>query len=244
MRRYNIVSRILFILTVITFALAVPVLVQEKRQSCVDKVHVPEDVITVLGKRTREQDLDMLWDGLRYYEHVWGNRNPAGVHLHEPVPPPDVQPQDPAEVHVPPPNPAGVHVPEPGPEVHVPPPDPADPDRESMELDDDAPPASPESGHSDPPPTSPEWSTESEDWHTPPSSLGSSTESESDPDRWSTISNAPSAESQSENLNAADTEMRGKAKVSRRISGTASHGGVHTVDAAQMELRNAVDPGP
>jgi hypothetical protein len=84
MRRYNIISRILLILTVITFALAAPVLVQEKRQACGDKVHVPEDVITVLGKRTREQDLDMLWDGLRYYEHVWGNRNRAGVHLQEP----------------------------------------------------------------------------------------------------------------------------------------------------------------
>jgi len=28
-------------------------------------------MMTTLGKRTREQDLDMLWDGLRYYEHVW-----------------------------------------------------------------------------------------------------------------------------------------------------------------------------
>jgi hypothetical protein len=215
MRRYNIISRILLILTVITFALAAPVLVQEKRQACGDKVHVPEDVITVLGKRTREQDLDMLWDGLRYYEHVWGNRNRAGVHLQEPPLLPDV----------PPPNPAGVHVPE----VHVPPQNPADSDRESMELDSDGPPASPESGHS-------------EEWYTPPSSLGSSTESDSDSDRWSTMSNAPSAESQSENLKAADYEMRGKAKVLRHISGTAS--GVDTVNAAQMELRSAVDPGP
>src|SRR6266566_3827373 len=114
MRRYNIVSRILLLLTVTTFALAVPVLVQEKRQSSVDEVHVPENVITVLGKRTREQDLDMLWDGLRYYENVWGNRNPAGVHLHEPAPPPDVPPD------VPPPNPAEAH-----PEVQAPPQNPA-----------------------------------------------------------------------------------------------------------------------
>ena len=123
--------------------------------------------------------------------------------------------------------------------MHAPPQNPADSDHESMELD-DAPPASPKSGHSDSPPTSPGWSSESEDWHcqTAPSSLlGSSTDSDSE--RWS---DAPSTESQSENLNAADSEMRGKAKVSRRISGTAS--GVDTVNAAQMELRSAVDPKP
>lgn len=56
------------------------------------------------------------------------------------------------------------------------------------------------------------------------SSLGSST-SESDAARLSAISNAPSAESQSENIEAADSEMEGGAKVSRRISSTASHGG-------------------
>ncbi len=99
--------------------------------------------------------------------------------------------------------------------------------------------------HHSSPLTTPEGSTESdsEDWHTAPSSLGSSTESTSAAaDRSSTISNAPSAESQFENFNAADSEMKGKAKVSRRISGTAS--GVDTVNAAQMELRSAVDPGP
>jgi hypothetical protein len=55
-------------------------------------------------------------------------------------------------------------------------------------------------------------------------------------------SNPPTsgAESRSENLKAADSEMRGKAKVERHISDTA--GGFDTVDAAQMELRSAVDP--
>jgi hypothetical protein len=250
MRRHIIFSRIILILTVITFALAAPALVQEKRQA----VHVPEDVVAILGKRTtREQDLDMLWDGLRYWEHVWGPL--ARVPLHEPVAPPN-----PAEVHVPqvpvaPPNPAEVHVPEahvapPNPaDVHVAPAapqNPADPDRESMDIDDDAPPGSPESGYSVSS-TNSEGSTESKDWYTAPSSLGSSTDSDSDsdPDRWSTISNAPSSESQSENLKAADSEMiqlKGKAKVSRRTSGTAS--GVDTMNAAQMELRSAVDPGP
>ncbi|KAN0105715.1 hypothetical protein V8E52_010771 [Russula decolorans] len=51
MRRYNIVYGILLILSIIDFALAAPVLVQEKRQACVDVVHIPRDEITVLGKR-------------------------------------------------------------------------------------------------------------------------------------------------------------------------------------------------
>ena len=155
MRRYNIVSRIILIITVITFALAAPVLVQEKHQAGVDVVHVPGDVITVLGKRTLDEDLDVLWDGWWHYENVLG----------EPAPPPNVPPPTLAEVHMP--------------EVHVPPQGPADSDPESMELDDDA----------------------------PLESLGSSTESDSDPDpadHGSTISNAPSAESQSENLEASD----------------------------------------
>ena len=41
----------IFILSIIDFALAAPVLVQEKRQACVDVVHIPKDVISVLGKR-------------------------------------------------------------------------------------------------------------------------------------------------------------------------------------------------
>ncbi|KAN0123263.1 hypothetical protein V8E52_003216 [Russula decolorans] len=55
MRRYDIVSGILLILSIIDFALAAPVLVQEKRQASVDVVHIPKDVITVLGKRGSEE---------------------------------------------------------------------------------------------------------------------------------------------------------------------------------------------
>jgi hypothetical protein len=51
MQRYNIISGILLILSIIDIALAAPVLVQEKRQASVDVVHIPRDVITVLGKR-------------------------------------------------------------------------------------------------------------------------------------------------------------------------------------------------
>ena len=123
MRPYNnnIVSRIILILTVTTFALAVPVLVQEKRrQACVDVVqHTTagdSDVITVssLGKRTLEEDFNVLWDGWWHYLNVLGESAPP------PLPAPNL-----AEAHVP--------------EVHVPPQGPVDSDQESMELADDAP---------------------------------------------------------------------------------------------------------
>jgi hypothetical protein len=64
----------------------------------------------------------------------------------------------------------------------------------------------------------------------------------------STISNAPSdpKESLSERPlpRAADNDLKDEVRVSRRISGSA--GGVDMANAAQMELRSAVDsdPGP
>jgi hypothetical protein len=237
MRRHNIVSRIILILTVITFALAAPALVQEKRQAFIDAAHAPEEVITVSRKRMEEQDMWLEY-AMRYYDNVLGHLNPAGIH-------PDVPPPDLAGVHVPPQNPADSDRESMDLNDYSAPASPADSDRESMDLDDDAMPAtSLESGHSHSSSTNPEGSTESEDWHTAPSSPGSSTEEDEDEDYWSTISDVPSAESPSENLEAADSEGRGKAKVSRRISVTAS--GVDTVNlnVAQMELRNAVDPGP
>ena len=56
MRRYDIVSGIFLILSIIDFALTAPVLVQEEHQAHVDMVHIPKDVITMLGKRTNELD--------------------------------------------------------------------------------------------------------------------------------------------------------------------------------------------
>lgn len=217
MRQCNVVSRILLILIVITFALAAPTLIQDrnKGQAYVDVVQGPEDVITVLGKRM-DEDFRALW---KYYDDEWRNQDPPAIHI------PNVPTPDPAEVpgiQVPPPNPAEVpemHVPPPSPaevpEVHATPPQvPADSDRESVVLNDDAPVrTSPESGPSHSPPTNPESST---------------------------ISNAPSAESRSENLKAVDSEMKENAKVERRISGTS--GGFDTVDTAQMEFPSAVDP--
>ena len=55
MRRYDIVFGILLILSIIDFALAAPVLTQEKRQADVDALHMPKDVMTVLGKRGDEE---------------------------------------------------------------------------------------------------------------------------------------------------------------------------------------------
>ncbi|KAI0271180.1 hypothetical protein BGY98DRAFT_1006721, partial [Russula aff. rugulosa BPL654] len=55
MRRHDIVTGILLILSIIDFALAAPVLVQEKRQARARVVHMPKDVITVSGKRWEEE---------------------------------------------------------------------------------------------------------------------------------------------------------------------------------------------
>ena len=168
MRRYNITSRTLLILIVITSVFASPVLVQEKRQARVDVVPVPEDVKTVLGKRIGEHDMGQLWENLWHFGSLWKNRNPAAV-LHPPK--------------------------KPAPPL-------ADPDRGSMKLGEPS-------------------------GNTPPAKLWSLTE----------LDSGLSAESDAERH-----DLKGKAKVSRRISGTAS--GVDTVNAAQMELRSAIDPGP
>jgi hypothetical protein len=66
MRRYDIVSGIFLILSIIDFALAAPVLAQKKRQESADVVLVPpKDVRTVLGKRW-EEDLEKL--GEEYFK--------------------------------------------------------------------------------------------------------------------------------------------------------------------------------
>src|SRR6266478_2291387 len=73
MRRYNIVFRILLILSAIDFALAAPVLVQERRQASVDMVHIPEDAVTVWGKRA--DDFNLLWEE---YLRTWGKLKEPG----------------------------------------------------------------------------------------------------------------------------------------------------------------------
>ena len=59
MRRYDLVSGILLILSIIDFALAAPVSAQEKQQEIADVAQIPKDVISVLGKRW-EEDLGKL----------------------------------------------------------------------------------------------------------------------------------------------------------------------------------------
>jgi len=68
MRRYDIVSGILLILSIIDFALAAPVSAQEERRARVDVAHVPKDVTTVLGKRGGEE-LEKLAEE---YFKTWG----------------------------------------------------------------------------------------------------------------------------------------------------------------------------
>jgi hypothetical protein len=62
MRQYYIISGILLILSIIDFAVAAPVLVQEKHQAGVDVVHIPKYPATMLGKRFDE--LSKLWPEL------------------------------------------------------------------------------------------------------------------------------------------------------------------------------------
>ena len=54
MHRYDVISGIIFILSIVDFALAAPVLVQEKRQASADVVHIPKNLVSVLGKRGGE----------------------------------------------------------------------------------------------------------------------------------------------------------------------------------------------
>ena len=103
MRRYNIISRILLILTISTIALAAPVLVQEKRQA-------PGDVITAFGKRALAEIREALWED-------WWHFRPGDV-LEDALPPEMLAEPEP----VPPPNPVGAHAPE----VHAPQPNPAE----------------------------------------------------------------------------------------------------------------------
>jgi hypothetical protein len=63
MRQYYIV---LLILSIIDFALAAPVLVQEKRQASIDVVHIPKDFVTLLWERGGDEELaEWLGKGIK-----------------------------------------------------------------------------------------------------------------------------------------------------------------------------------
>ena len=78
MRRYDIVTGILLILSIVNFALAAPVLVQDKRQAHVDVEKIPEGVTTVLGKRLGEE-LEKL--GEEYFKTSGKSIDSSGTHL-------------------------------------------------------------------------------------------------------------------------------------------------------------------
>ena len=80
MRRYDIVTGILLILSTINLTLAAPVSVQEKHQARVDVVHIPKDVITVLEKRGKGDDIEKLFEeylaGFNGGPRIW--KSPPG----------------------------------------------------------------------------------------------------------------------------------------------------------------------
>ena len=67
MRQFDIVFGILLIHPIINFALAAPIAVQENHQTCVDVVHMPRDVISVLAKRW---DGEELWKVAEYFKSL------------------------------------------------------------------------------------------------------------------------------------------------------------------------------
>ena len=77
MRRNDIVTGILLILSIIHLVLAAPVSVQEKHQAHADVVHMSKDLKTVLGKRW-EEELEKL--GEDYFETSGKSIDSSGSH--------------------------------------------------------------------------------------------------------------------------------------------------------------------
>ena len=76
MQWYDKVPGILLILSIINFTLAAPVLVQEKRG---DVVHIPRDVVAVLGKRNDWREwLELLWED--YHKTPGDQVESSGAH--------------------------------------------------------------------------------------------------------------------------------------------------------------------
>ena len=105
MRRYDMVSGILLILSIFNFALAAPLLVTEKRQTCVDAVmlNIPKDVITVLGKRGGE---DELWKVVESYVKSVKPTQSSEMHAASGSAPPGPDHGSTSAVQAPVPNPA------------------------------------------------------------------------------------------------------------------------------------------
>ena len=208
MRRYGIVSGILLILSIIDFALAEPVLVQEKRQSCVDVVHIPRDVIAVLGKRGEVGDwLDLMWD--KYFKTSGKLVEPSDAHASSNSAPPGPDLGSTNVVQAPPPNPASS-------DAHASSSSaPLGPDHESTNVV-QVPAPNPASSTANPNPLMKPSS---------PSSSESSVEPAPDEEWWyegdADFHGPPYTPTSSVDLQAAIYTAKGKAKESRRISGAA-----------------------
>ena len=103
MRQCNIFSGIILILSIIEFALAAPILVQEKRQVGVDALHIPKDVITVLGKRG-DDELARLLD--EYFKTIRKTAQSSDAHASSSSVPSGPGHGSTSVVQAPPPNPA------------------------------------------------------------------------------------------------------------------------------------------
>ena len=106
MRRYNIVvSGILLILSINGFALAAPVLVQEKHQAHVDLVHIPKesDVMAVVEKRGKGE-LEKLLD--QYFKAMGKPAESSDAHASSSSAAPGPAHWPTNVVQEPPPNPA------------------------------------------------------------------------------------------------------------------------------------------
>ena len=103
MRQCDIFSGILLILFIIDFALAAPILVQEKRQAGVEALHIPKDVITVLGKRW-DEELARLVD--QYFKTIRKQTESSDAHASSSSVPSGPDQGSTSVVQAPPPNPA------------------------------------------------------------------------------------------------------------------------------------------
>ena len=86
MRRYDIVPGILLILSIINFAPAAPVLVQEPHQARVDVMHIPRNVTTVLERRVGEEEIQKLVNFFKTLE-LGKPVDSSGVHASSPTDP-------------------------------------------------------------------------------------------------------------------------------------------------------------
>ena len=104
MRRSDVVSGAILILSIVNFALAAPVLVQEKRQPCVDVVHIPKDLVSVLGKRGDTVTVDNLLD--EFYKVMEEQAESSKAHSSSSSVPSGPDHGSTSVVQAPPPNPA------------------------------------------------------------------------------------------------------------------------------------------